>query len=437
MVDSCNQHIRKSKTAWLLISIGLVFFNFQSYSQESLVLKIDTCAQRELGDVIRAARHLPPKIKKESTGSLLLLPIIGSNPAIGFMVGVGGQYAFKMYGDQTLYSAISGSAQYTTKNQVLFLMKNNIYSKNNRIFYSGDWRYQIFSQPTYGLGTNSPEGGILDYQYHLGGIEASSDSLAQPMEFDFARFYQSVSFKLKSNLYLGVGYNFDSYSKINDQKLRLNPGDTLLTSHYVYNTNYGFSTSRYYVSALAVNFVYDSRDNMINPYSGYHILVSYRGSLKFLGNETNGNFFNAEWRSFHSLSKKNPRHIIGFWFMGNFAPEGQFPYMILHATAYDQRGRSARGYTQGRFRGNSMVYGETEYRFPISNCGGILGGVLFVNATTASNPAQSLSLFESIKPGYGMGLRVMVDKQSRTNLAIDFGFGDKSSGFYLAASETF
>ncbi|MDZ7648119.1 MAG: hypothetical protein U5K54_13585 [Cytophagales bacterium] len=94
--------------------------------------------------MIRAARHLPPKIKKESTGSLLLLPIIGSNPAIGFMVGVGGQYAFKMYGDQTLYSAISGSAQYTTKNQILFLMKNNIYSKNNRIFYSGDWRYQIF-----------------------------------------------------------------------------------------------------------------------------------------------------------------------------------------------------------------------------------------------------------------------------------------------------
>jgi hypothetical protein len=31
----------------------------------------------------------------------------------------------------------------------------------------------------------------------------------------------------------------------------------------------------------------------------------------------------------------------------------------------------------------------------------------------------------------------MVDKKTRTNLAIDFGFGDKSSGFYLAASETF
>jgi len=32
---------------------------------------------------------------------------------------------------------------------------------------------------------------------------------------------------------------------------------------------------------------------------------------------------------------------------------------------------------------------------------------------------------------------VLVDKHSRTNLAIDLEFGDKSSGFYLSASETF
>ena len=41
------------------------------------------------------------------------------------------------------------------------------------------------------------------------------------------------------------------------------------------------------------------------------------------------------------------------------------------------------------------------------------------------------------KAGYGAGLRIMVDKRSRTNLAVDFGFGQKSFGFYLAASETF
>ena len=80
------------------------------------------------------------------------------------------------------------------------------------------------------------------------------------------------------------------------------------------------------------------------------------------------------------------------------------------------------------------MYGEAEYRFPISPCTGILGGVLFANLTTANNPKQSLSLFESVKPGYGLELRVMIDKKSRTNLVVDFAFGERSSGFYLVVS---
>jgi hypothetical protein len=83
------------------------------------------------------------------------------------------------------------------------------------------------------------------------------------------------------------------------------------------------------------------------------------------------------------------------------------------------------------------VYGEVEYRFPISKCGGLLGGVLFANVTTANNPALSLKLFESMRPSYGFGLRVKIDKYSRTNLAVDIGFGQQSMGFYLAVSETF
>lgn len=54
------------------------------------------CAQRDLSDVIRAAMHKPPKVKTEKTSSIIAFPIIGSNPATGFMVGLGGQYAFKM-----------------------------------------------------------------------------------------------------------------------------------------------------------------------------------------------------------------------------------------------------------------------------------------------------------------------------------------------------
>ena len=420
----------------LMFSVIFLGISVILTGQDSVKVKSDSLIEKDLSDVIRSALHKPPKVKSAGAGSLILLPIIGSNPATGFMLGVGGQYAFKVPGS-TLYSIFSGSVQVTTKSQALFLLKNNIYTKDNRFFLSGDWRFQIYSQDTYGLGTNSPEGGIMDYQYNLFGLQTTDDSLAQPMKFNFARFYQSVNIKLAKGFYAGIGYNYDGYFKIDDEKLKLNPGDTLLTSHYAYNTNFGFSTEKYYSSALNINLIYDTRDNMINAYKGIYAMLSWRGGLKALGNKYNANLFSFEWRSFHSFSQSNPRHLLAFWFMGNFTREGDFPYMILPATAYDQRGRSARGYTQGRFRGANLVYGEAEYRFPLSKPGGILGGVLFINATTADNLHQELKLFDSVKPGYGLGLRIMADKRSRTNLCVDYGFGSRSSGFYLAASETF
>jgi outer membrane protein assembly factor BamA len=269
------------------------------------------------------------------------------------------------------------------------------------------------------------------------GTETTDDSLTQPMKFRFARLHQLVSFKIRPGFYAGLGYQYDSYNKIIDEKLSLLPGDTLLTSHYVYSRTYGYDPASYFLSGLTVNLIYDSRDNMIDPRKGIYAMASWRSGLKLLGNDANVNSYQFEWRSYHGFSKRNPRHLLAFWLMGNFAETGDFPYLILPATAYDQRGRAGRGYTQGRFRGSNFVYGETEYRFPISKCGGILGGVVFVNATTTDNIAKNLALFESVRAGYGAGLRIMADKRSRTNLAVDVGFGHKSFGFYLAASETF
>ena len=74
----------------------------------------DTCPQTDLPDIISSWLNKEPKAKTDGEGSLLLLPIIGSNPATGFMVGVGGQYAFKMP-ESSHYSLISGSIQFTTK----------------------------------------------------------------------------------------------------------------------------------------------------------------------------------------------------------------------------------------------------------------------------------------------------------------------------------
>ena len=409
-----------------------------TFAQDSSDSKQDSvCSQKDLTDVISQWRHKEPKVKSASAGSLLLVPVIGTSPATGFMFGAAGQYAFKMNKDSTLYSIFTLNATITAKSQTIFQLKNNVYTKNNRIFFSGDWRYLIYSQPTYGLGTNAPEGGVLKYQYDLEGVSTTIDSLEQPMNFNFLRFHQSASFKIKEGFYAGAGYFLDSYFDIVDHKLDLTT--PVITSHYLYSKNYGYSTTEYISSALNANLLFDTRDNMINPYKGYFASVNLRYAPKFLGNAKGAEFVTFEYRSFHGLSKRNPRHLMAFWLLGNFTPPGEFPYLILPASGYDQRGRSGRGYAQGRFRGANLVYGEAEYRFPISQCGGILGGILFANATTTDNQSttSAAKLFQYVVPGYGFGFRMMVDKRSRTNLQLDFAFGNNSSGIYLGAAETF
>ena len=99
--------------------------------------------------------------------------------------------------------------------------------------------------------------------------------------------------------------------------------------------------------------------------------------------------------------------------------------------------RSGRGYVQGRIRGENFWYGETEYRFPITK-NGLLGGVGFMNLSSASNLALKQQLWDAYALGYGLGLRVKMSKRTNTNISVDMGLGKNGSGgIYFNLQETF
>jgi len=107
-------------------------------AQEVLRLNPDTiCGEKDLRDVVRSAFKKPPKNNSASEGSLLLVPIVGTNPATGFIYGVSGFYAFRMPGSNR-YSTLIGTAQGTSKNQLIFILRNTVYTKGNRFFLAGD-----------------------------------------------------------------------------------------------------------------------------------------------------------------------------------------------------------------------------------------------------------------------------------------------------------
>ncbi len=82
-----------------------------------------------------------------------------------------------------------------------------------------------------------------------------------------------------------------------------------------------------------------------------------------------------------------------------------------------------------------MVYGEAEYRFGIS-ANGLLGGVVFANAQSLSGaPGTRL---QSIQPAFGPGLRIKLNKVTKTNICIDYGFGrEGSQGVFVSVGELF
>lgn len=174
----------------------------------------------------------------------------------------------------------------------------------------------------------------------------------------------------------------------------------------------------------------------LNPHSGNYLNVAFRINPVTYKSSQSGTMLYTEWRNYIAVSKRTPRNALAFCYWGVMVTSGRVPYLSLPAITWDTYNRSGRGYIQGRFRGDNMFYAETEFRYQITN-NGLLGGVVFLNSTTASNPISHQNVFNSIAPGYGFGLRIKVNKADRTNIAIDYGIGDGFTGIYFNIPKAF
>lgn len=411
-------------------------------SPADTAVKEKKCEQGAIGDLFRKKEK---KQKPPRKFLALVLPNISSNPTNGFLLGVGGSFGWYMGPkENTRVSSAPFTVAVTSKSQLITFVKHNIYTKDNDFFLQGDWKFYIYSQPTYGLGTNAPETGGLPSNISWMGEGTSDDSVSFPMKFNYIKLHEIINRQLIGDLYGGIGYHMDYYYAINDEKYQPIPDSAgnpttryYATPHSSYCDTNHFNKREYLLSGVSLNLLYDTRDNQICPYKGIYANINYRINPTFLGSAQNSSTLWLEFRTYLGLSKKTPRHLIGFWAFGDFTVSGKLPYLTMPSLGEDQRARSGRAYTNGRFRGENIVYGEVEYRFPIWPCTNIIGGVLFANATTTSNSSRGVKLFEYVKPGVGVGLRIMVNKYFRTNINLDYAIGVKSSGFYFSGQETF
>ena len=349
------------------------------------------------------------KIERNSTGPFYTIAVFPAyNLVTGFAAVGNVNISFRTKknpnGNLTFFN---NQFQYTQKNQILFQSLSNFYSNNNKWQFPGDIRYFHFPTTTFGIGSSSlPSAGEnIDYQHF--------------------RFYRTVLRQVAPFTYLGVGYNFDYRWDI-----ELSDTSTLGYKEYV---NYGYHKSSI-SSGPSLNFLYDNRDNANRPLTGTYFDFHFVSYLKALGSTNNWSSMIIDIRKYFPLTKKWYVEL-GVWGYAWFTLNGHPPYLDMPSLGWDSYNNTGRGYAAGRFRGRDMLYLETELRFDILR-NGLLGLVVFGNASSFTE--INGKYFGPVQPGGGVGIRIKFNKHTRSNSALDYGFGTHSSrGFATNINEVF
>jgi hypothetical protein len=337
------------------------------------------------------------------------LPVVGYTLQTGFAGVLSANFAFYTsdHGEQNLSSVLT-SFTYSQYQQIIFPIQADIWTRGNKYDIVTDWRFLKYPSLTYGLGGNT----TADSGYNI--------------DYGYLRLHQAIMKTIAKDFYLGVGYDLDYFWNIRE----INPPPGQKTDF----ESYGLSKTET-ASGISFHALLDSRRNIINPEKGDYISVTFRPNFTWLGSDNNWQSLLFDLRKYIPLPG-NTKNVLAIWSYDWFTVgNGHPPYLLLPSTGWDAYSNTGRGYIQGRFRSLNMLYLESEYRFNITS-NGLFGAVVFANAQSFSEPGSSR--FEYLIPGYGGGLRISLNKFSRTNLCVDYGWGTHGSGgFFVNLGEVF
>ena len=375
---------------------------------------VDSSKQRDIIDLItklfsKTAASTPNVRAVAKKVSLSVIPSVSYSLSTGYQADLSANAGFyTTQSHKENYSEITGDLTLDTKQQKISVFRSEIWFAGNEYKLVTDTRWERFPEDTYGLGmlTNT-----------VGETNA--------IDFNYLRSYVTLLKKISGDFYGGVGYDLDYHYDITQG----GNADGSVSDF----TKYGYSPTST-STGISLNLLFDNRKNPINPINGGYASIIFRENPTFLGSSSSWQSLQFDLRRYIRVSPETNNDILALWGLFWFT-HGNAPYLDLPGTGQDMFNNSGRGYIQGRFLGQNMLYVESEYRFGIT-ANGLLGAVVFANAESFSEFPDNT--FKKIAPGIGSGLRVKMNKHSNTNVCIDYAVGaNKSGGFFLNLGEVF
>lgn len=340
----------------------------------------------ERGDTTKPYRH-----------KLIPLPLVFYTPETKVGFGVIGIYLFKSGRDwNTRTSNFDFALIRTTKNQTIIEPTYTIFTKGEKFYIRGTWIMAI---------------GVSELFFEPANRNLRADGLE--VNFDNLKFNNKFLKKIRPHWYVGLQQQYN------------NPYNITIREDRAGNKKQKyFSTA----SGIGLSTLYDTRDNILNPYKGIFVDFGVTFFRKNFGSVREFTNIALDARKYYQIV---PHGIIAFNAIITFN-EGEFPPAQQLASLGGNT--VLRGFYRGRFKERHAIVLQTEFRQRIYKGFGI---TVFGGFGEVANSISSIN-FKGLNYSYGAGLRYMVKKSERLNIRLDFGFGNRDShGIYAGLSEAF
>lgn len=356
-------------------------------------------AEQPVAKQEKTEEQVPQILTKKCKNRIVASPFAFYTPETRLAFGAAGSYVFRTdrcKTPSTRPSSLSPVFVYTLEKQIKVLLNTDLYLKDNTYHIKGEIRVDKYPFKFYGIGNNTQD---------------ESEEIYTPRNMNF---FITLLRKLGHGFNLGFQYRF-----LNWKMLEIEEGGLLASGQYI-GANKGT------LSGISVILDHDTRDNIYFPRSGDYAELVLRTHPKFLGSTTQCSSIALDVRKYFSLFSS---HVLATQFVLQ-VQSGDVPFTELTRFGGENL---MRGYYAGRYRDKNMMALQAEYRLPLF---WRFGMVAFGGLANVANKLQKFD-FNTLKPSYGVGLRLLFDKKENIWIRLDFGFGKGSSGVYATVYEAF
>ena len=343
-------------------------------------------------------------------GKLWITPLLGPayTPELGFVIAGGTLLSYR-FDDESPRSSAPIALSYSTTGALSFTIKPAMYLLEDELRVDAYFGAKSMTDNYFGVG------------YQAGNSTPIGGTTTQYLR-DFQQLNGSLLWRLRSSLYVGGAFDL-SRSDATQLAAQMQQDPTVVAQGtYFRNTGVG--------PVLR----FDSRDYPSNAFEGIYFQAQYLFYRPGLGGTTNYNIVDLDYRQYKTISRPG---VTLAWNLRTRHGVGEVPWTEL---SFLGSGSDLRGYREGRYRDDTMIYGLLEFRWMdlkgLNPAGepffGLNGVVSWVGAGTMGSSYAHLNC---LLPNFGVGYRIVV--QGRMAVRLDMGAGRESTGFYFSFNESF